>query len=87
MEDDIRLSSRTLEAALKSAKAERRFHRTWVEAVVVEFFILARRGPLKSQTAQAGVCGRKLAGYTAETSKSPERYKGVQIGVGDLDCS
>ena len=44
MEDDIRLSSRTLEAALKVAKAERRFLSDLVEAVVVEF--LARRGPL-----------------------------------------
>ena len=67
MEDDIRLSSRTLEAALKVAKAERRFLSDLVEAVVVEF--LARRGPLKSQTAQAGVCGRKLAGYTAKTRR------------------
>jgi hypothetical protein len=44
MEDDIRLSSRTLEAALKVAKAERRFPSDLVEAVVVEF--LARRGHL-----------------------------------------
>ena len=44
MEDDIRLSSRTLEAALKVAKAERRFLSDLVEAVVVKS--LARRGHL-----------------------------------------